>query len=374
MRHFYTVQKDGQLFTQRQFESLEEANVYITEMAHSLFPVAGLIAVEGQEEECNWEDYMPANVSIYFINYDDDLEGHPDILQQCIAKNEYYPITEKLDDWWDFPERYYMDEICKSMCNDGMEEEYDKHYDEIRDWLWEHDDSDPVKDLLSNTRMVCYYDLGYEADGWHEAFLCNPWRNTTEAQEVANIRRRLGIKKGTPDDKILQEIIAEASYGGNLRIYFEANWDELINCKTKEDDYKSIRFNGMFYLGVVNTQNGSGWVEKVNLDCTFPFVRENLILSEMDHYCWEEIAGMCSDWCRNTETPAFSYEKPKTKRQLSISKQVEEINRQSEYDRVFKAGGCTYGDMDMHRHRDVYYKNEIPCGSHCPHCGTFWID
>ena len=24
--------------------------------------------------------------------------------------------------------------------------------------------------------------------------------------------------------------------------------------------------------------------------------------------------------------------------------------------------------------RDVYYKNEIPCGWHCPHCGQFWID
>lgn len=45
-----------------------------------------------------------------------------------------------------------------------------------------------------------------------------------------------------------------------------------------------------------------------------------------------------------------------------------------EYDRVYKAGGCTLGDTDMRRHRDVYYRNVFPCGSVCPHCGQFWGD
>ena len=43
-------------------------------------------------------------------------------------------------------------------------------------------------------------------------------------------------------------------------------------------------------------------------------------------------------------------------------------------DAVFKTGGCTAGDMDMNRHRNTYYLNEFPCGTHCPHCHTFWID
>ena len=43
-------------------------------------------------------------------------------------------------------------------------------------------------------------------------------------------------------------------------------------------------------------------------------------------------------------------------------------------DRVYASGGCTAGDMNMLRHRDVYYINNYPCGNKCPHCGTFWID
>ena len=59
---------------------------------------------------------------------------------------------------------------------------------------------------------------------------------------------------------------------------------------------------------------------------------------------------------------------------LKESKNVARMKREAELNKVFREGGCTRGDMDMSRHRDVTYVNEIPCGWHCPHCGTFWID
>lgn len=373
MKTVYNVlNAQGVCLNDSAFDSREEAENFLAEYNHTLFSESGLEVEEVKVK--TWEDYMPSYVDLYYIDYRDDLSAQPKLLNECIAKNNFYPISEKLDEWWDFPEKYYLDEIRKEMINDDMEEEFDEHYDEIRDWLWEHDESDPVHDLIRNTStLACYYDLGYDADGWHEAFLCNPWRNTSEAQEVANIRRKLGIKKGSKQDKQLESIVANACYGGNLRIYFTLDLENLVNCKEPKDDFKTIIFKGTFAVGIIDTVQGSGDFENIEIDCKFPFKRENIIVSACDHYSLEGIFGMYSDFTRNLDEPEFSY-KNETRKRVRVSTAAAQLALQAEYDRVFKAGGCTCGDTDFKRHRDVYYKNEIPCGWHCPHCGQFWID
>ncbi len=373
MKKIYNVlNAEGDRLNDSAFNSREEAEKFLAEYNHTLFPESGL---EIEEEELKtWEDYMPSTVDLYYVDYRDDLSESYELLNECIAKNSFCPITEKLDEWWDFPERYYLEEIRKEMVEDGLEEEFDEHYDDIRDWLWEHDESDPVHDLLRNTStMAVYYDLGYSADGWHEAFLCNPWRNTSEAQEVANIRRKLGIKKGSKQDEQLKEIISCASYGGNLRIYFTLDLENFVNFKTAEEDFKTIVFKGKFAVGVIDTVGGSGWYEEIEIDCKFPFKRENLIVSKCDHYSLESIFGTFSDFTRNLDEPVLSY-KNESRRTVKASSAAAQLALQAEYKRVFDAGGCTLGDTDMSRHRDVYYDNNIPCGHHCPHCGQFWID
>ena len=37
-------------------------------------------------------------------------------------------------------------------------------------------------------------------------------------------------------------------------------------------------------------------------------------------------------------------------------------------------GKCTFGDMNMKRHKDTPYRNDYPCGNKCSICNTFWID
>ena len=367
----------GECVNDSAFDSREKAEAFLEEYNNSLFPEDGL-SIEEKEVK-TWEDFVDDTYYLYYVGRSDDgLENAVDVLQKCVSKNSFEDIDCAIyEKWWDFPEGFYLDEIRKSMCNEDLEDEFDEHYDEILEWIRDHDESTPLDDLLDiTTPIALYYDLAYEADGWHEAFLCNPWRNTTEAYEVNRIRRRLGIKKGTKEDKLIQTIVSEASYGGNLRIYFPMDdFKYLINqAITPDGDFKTIKFDGTFAVGVINSNNGSGSYEKMELHCEFPFKRENLIFSEMDHYSLEEIYGNYLDWARNLSTPILSMDKPSTKKKVGSSSSADEIKRQAEYDRVFKAGGCTYGDMDMRRHRDVYYKNEIPCGSHCPHCGTFWID
>jgi hypothetical protein len=104
----------------------------------------------------------------------------------------------------------------------------------------------------------------------------------------------------------------------------------------------------------------------------FPFVRENLIVSAMEKYSLEHIFGMCGDWLRDVHHPEMTYTKSRAKVKKSGS--AEKLSQEAKYIETFKAGGCTLGDTDMSRHRDVYYDNNFPCGHHCPHCGQFWVD
>lgn len=79
---------------------------------------------------------------------------------------------------------------------------------------------------------------------------------------------------------------------------------------------------------------------------------------------------MCDDWFKSTKV---SFGK-KAKKEISKSKTNEYLGREKSYIETYKNGSCTHGDMDINRHRDVYYRNDFPCGNKCPNCGTFWID
>ncbi len=353
------------------FNTEEEAIKFKEEQEFVLFPPEGLQIVS--EEVKTWEDFMPTYVSLYYVDYNSDLDHETKTLQECLSQNSMCPLDEKIWDWWDFPEEYYLKDILEAMRQEGLECEYDEHLDEIRDYLYEHDTSDPIHDLLRNTTsLAIYYDLGYQVDGWHEAFLCEPWRNTSEEDEVSNVAKILGISRDSKQWKDLETMVCQAD-SGELRIYFPMDdLEALIN--NDVNDFKSIRFKGRFAVGVIDVVRGGGDVCELDLDVEFPFVRANLIFSDCDHYSWEDIAGTYTDWCKNYHMPVLSMDEPKSDIEIAESSSSAEIKRQAQYEATYRAGGCTLGDTDIRRHRGVYYRNDFPCGSVCPHCGQFWID
>ncbi len=323
-----------------------------------------------------WEPYIPDYVEMYYVDYRDDLSDHIELLQECIDKNSKYPIDEKIDEWWDYPEERYIETMRCQMERDGIEWD-DDWIDEIRDALWDKDESDAVASLLENTgALTMFYSLGVEIDGWHEAFMCNPWRGESYAMAAYKIRRALGIKKGSKEAEIIQSLVNEAGDGGDLRIYFEAPLDDVLsrNWEEHDKDFKSIRFKGKVALALYNPGQGSGWYEEIEIDREFPFVRANLALSDSERWPIESTFGLCGDWLNGTAAPQLSFDESKKRRKFSVASLVQDREREAEFERVFKAGGCTRGDMNYSRHRDVAYRNDIPCGSVCPHCGTFWID
>ena len=322
-----------------------------------------------------WRNYVDDSYELYYVDYRDDLSYHKDLLEKCIRDNSLYPLSETVYEFWDYPEGYYLDQIRESMERDGFEYVFDECCEEIKEWIWDHDTSDPVKDLLGNTGgLTFFYDLGIEVDGWHEAFLCNPWRGETEAQAAYKIRRKLCIKKGTKEAGYIEQMVAEASYGGHLRIYFHADLNDLVDGYNGKDNPKTIVFKGHYAVAIYDPVNGSGWFEDMDIDCSFAFNRDNLFLSckSVERYTIEDCYGMSDSWCERYAKPTFSNEPSKHKTRTSSTSAI--AAQEAEYERVFQAGGCTRGDTNHRRHRDVHYINEFPCRLECPHCGQEWID
>ena len=184
------------------------------------------------------------------------------------------------------------------------------------------------------------------------------------------IRRALKLKKGQYDDEIL-ELVQNASYGGELRIYFNAMFDKLLT-HNQDADFRTIRFYGDIVVAIADSRNGSGSDITLPIDITLPFKRNNLFVDSQVHYSYaNEICGMSNEWCDSTRWETGM--KP-SKGSILTSKMAEHQLQEAEYEKTFRAGKCTFGDMNYTRHRNTLYINEFPCGNKCPHCGTFWVD
>lgn len=316
------------------------------------------------------EKYVPEKVWLGYIDRGDSLDDNPGLLQECVEQNSYSPIYETWEDY-NCIYRYQMaveefKEIEKKMADDGVFAEPYEEY--IMEELYARDQFDPVDGLLGQTsEIVMFYSTGEEIPD-----LCGA-DDEEEEECLSEIKEVLGIK----DDKYDGEItdMMHQAFGGELRIYFTRNLEDLISCKIENNevkDFATIRFSGRVAVAIVDSMNGGGDHCFVKTDVTFQFKRSNLFVDEQVKYSYTyEICGMVSDW-RNDTKVEFGYEE--TGKETKESLCSEWVERQKKYDETFKSGGCTFGDMNINRHRDVHYDNNYPAGSRCPHCHTFWID
>jgi hypothetical protein len=321
---------------------------------------------------------LPKKVSLTYIDYDDNLDDQQDLVQKMIINNESW--NDELEGCFWEQEAYSVREILKELksdienelseFDDDEVEEFliqfmDDNEDELRDAIYDRNDSDPIGDLLKKSEFNAFYDTGYymEDGSWS----WNKWR---QDKEIGAIKKHLGIK-GKVFDEQIRNIVQNASYGGNLEVYF--NMDRPMDFMNGKD-YKSIVFTDVS-LGVVNHGNGSGYVEdEIACEIKLPFVRENIILEKTVKYNWSyQIAGMCRHW-QNTNVELCEDE-VLGGTTIEVSDVVALKEREIKLNKTFNDGGCTHGDMDINRHRNVGYQNTPPmCGNKCPSCGTFWID
>ena len=218
-----------------------------------------------------------------------------------------------------------------------------------------------LKQLFRNSgQQVMFYDTGLEVRGYGR-------KNAEIKSDIAKIRRRLKITDKSQDEK-LRELTLNASYGGNLVIYFMV---ELIDYK-KFETCKAIRFEKA-NVAIIDTSGGSGHDVFLDLDCALPFDRSRLFYDRSIKYNYSfAVCGMTEDWCEDTD---YELLETPVRAKIKGTNTLQQIRYDNaRYDEIFRSGKCSLGDMDINRHRGVTYINDFPCGNKCPNCGTFWID
>lgn len=313
-----------------------------------------------------------------YIDYNDNLNDNSEMLQRFLTdgnSDSYYDDNDALYDY----KHDSVIEIIKDLKNsiqneyeltdEEIDNLYKKYEDDIYDAIYDRDNSEPLRDLLNNTSsQVIFYDTGFEV----------PEIDYYDSSDKEVKKTRIEIKKHLKLktnvwDKDIEDMIKDASYGGKLVVYFQKDIEDFFVDDT-DNDYKQIKFINPV-MAIIDIYNGSGG------DCsldgakfTLPFERSNLFLDKSIKYNYTyAVCGMGSDWCDATNIELKT--KPlKGNVQIIDSDISMNINKDKEYNKVFKSGGCSIGDMDMSRHRKITYINNYPCGSRCNDCGTFWVD
>lgn len=181
----------------------------------------------------SWKDYVPRYVSLYYVDYNENLDSREDLQERCIRRNSLHPLEEQVWEWYAEQEhdnlQGYLADIRKAMEADGKADEYARNEEGIKDLLYERNSIDPTDELIDNSAVTnMFYSLGVEIEGY--VYGSNA-RKESEAISLRKIRRALKLKKGQFADE-LHELLANAPYGGELRIYFNAIFSRLLTGDT----------------------------------------------------------------------------------------------------------------------------------------------
>lgn len=314
-------------------------------------------------EENKWKEYLDES---YYLDEVDRCEiTNYDVIEECVRECSFTPMDEWLfDDLLDMECQnvdIIMGDIRNRMSEDGLIDVYFENIQEINDEIYSRNESRPLNDIVRNTGdVVFYYSTGvYVPEGW---CLGDDERSAVKLS-IAN-SLRLDISRKEVDD-FIEELWSNAVYGGMLRIYFSCGISEIMDSKIK-----TLVLDGDVTIGIIDSVNGSGNTEDFMFDnVKIPFNRKNIFCSKAEKWGWEEISGERGAWASGIE---FSEEDTGDAVMESADNDIRETERM--YRKTFEEGGCTYGDVDMNRHRNIKYINEYPCRWECPHCGMQWLD
>jgi hypothetical protein len=333
--------------------------------------------MENTMQKISWEqvkELLPETVSLYYVDYRDDLENCTEEIQKSIHEQCIDALYERVGEAYIDSPFYAFEYIDKEIKSDMVEkfeidedeadELFELYRDEIREVLYDRDDSTLMDDLWRNTRkFVMFYSTGYEMepDSWS-------WNKARVKQERTAIKKYLGIKGlSEEEDYAIDQMIMQATYGGELVIFFREEAKDFIDT----ENVKSISFSDA-NIAIVDNCNGSGDHCQISTTITLPFKPGNIFLDKNINYSYTyDICGMSDDWCEGTHVQLSTKEKRK---RMASSKTAKFVEQDAAYEKTFKEGKCTLGDTKFSRHRNTVYINEYPCGTHCKDCGQFWID
>ena len=322
-------------------------------------------------------ELLPKTTSLTYVDYNENLDEAFKEMQADLHSNTSEKVDEYLDgSYWE-QEADSVKRILKTLRKElqskfdlsksESKEIIEEHADYLRDEVYNRDDSNIISSLLSNTnKIVTFYDTGLEicAGSWQ-------WSSSELTKNRKKVKRKLGINGTFKYDDYIDQMLLQASYGGRLVIYFHLDYEYFFTYD-EDNDFKSITFENA-HIAVIDTYQGSGdntFIPKHSF--TLPFNRENVFIDECITYNYTySVCGMSSNWCDDTKV---TLAKESTGEEIEKSSLNAALDKENDYIKTYKSGACTYGDINIGRHREVTYINEYPCRNECTKCRTRWID
>jgi hypothetical protein len=221
----------------------------------------------------------PKGVSLVYVDYNDSYED-PNTLQEVIKQG-----YQENENWrWDSQSESIYEIIENYRKEIEADEISDETTQEMSDWLFDHDTSDPITQLLKNTGDKLFYietvDESYDDKS-----------NTSEL-----------IKKYSKSDEQKKEIkyvINEQFYSAPVSFYFYASPLSVFNAihdyKSKKDKPKYICIKGAYFSTIDRVQGSNYLGDKAVFDIAIPYDNfvQNIYLDSAkgNGYGWGSIAG-----------------------------------------------------------------------------------
>lgn len=301
------------------------------------------------------DKYLDKSYSLIYIDYRDELTDDQiqsiikgDIDDACDSIDEN--IIEFLTDSAYTVREEVEEEILKDVATNEDDVLDDETREELLYMIEERDDSQPFSDLVRNTSRQWVY---------------------IQLDSVSQIKKMLSAQQWREVSQWIEHTPA-----GFPALLFTADIDDLVKLHTEAP--KNFTIDGVLQIGWMDRYTGSGWMEEVETSVSLPYMAGLLQPDDGSGYGYAvDVAGICAtdavSVVHNTKNKAaHSIRLQKTSEAREVERMREK--QEQEYKETYKKGLCTFGDIDIKRHRNTEYINNFPCGIKCKDCGYFWID
>lgn len=98
------------------------------------------------------EKYVPETVSLYHVDYRENLDEREDLQEQCIRNNNMERLYETVMECYAEQEAEsllkILEKIKEKMAEEKRQEEFEEHREEITDLILNRSDTDPAEELI----------------------------------------------------------------------------------------------------------------------------------------------------------------------------------------------------------------------------------
>lgn len=236
------------------------------------------------------KDYTGGSVDLCYVDYSEELT--PEQVNKIMQSGDVCKIWE--DDCFYYSMADQEDEEIERIIKEALTfEEWEELntndnaevYEEAREYLYSVNESDPIKDLLKNTRkLLFFYDFGIEID--------RVSKDKDIVKEAKRIAKKIGLDY-VKYEKELRELVVNAFCGGHLTALFCCKPSDIYAQINGEKKANTITFDKINLCIMDRFDGGSGHDVVINEKIVFPFVYSNLwVDSVAGGYSYDSVCGL----------------------------------------------------------------------------------